>query len=206
MHATTLRAGLLLTLAGSITFGGRAAGQVGPAPVVTSPRPPAAPGSFTGARPAVTPGSGLGGSSNIGGAPSGLGGGGIIGGPGMPGGVMGTQKSWHCPRCQREVGRGALPPAAQCCGPAFVSGSSPNGGIEDVPPPADPALPPTQPPPAGHVTASSEPAAPAGNGKLAAVGAGVVLTGLVILGVVVFLAVRARPGFKRPRRRRPASD
>lgn len=210
MYTSTTRADLLLTLAlaGSLAVGGRAAGQVRPDPVVTNPRPPVAPGSFTGARPAVMPGGGLGG-SNLGGTPTGPGGGGIVGGPGMPGGVMGTQKSWHCPRCQREVSRGTLPPAsANCCVPVFGTGTSPNGGLDTAPPnPAEPALPPTEPPTAaGQVIASSEPAAPAGNGKLVAVGAGIVLTGLGILGVVVFLAVRAHPGLNRPRRRRRVSD
>ncbi|MFO0844284.1 MAG: hypothetical protein U0797_18120 [Gemmataceae bacterium] len=100
------------------------------------------PGSFTGARPAGAPGGSLGG-SNLGGAPAT--GGGIVGGPGMPGGLggfRGTEKSWHCPRCQREVAKGTQPPAsAVCCGQTFVNGENLHGGAS-APQEVNPAPPP----------------------------------------------------------------
>src|SRR5205809_7987413 len=62
------------------------------------------PGTFTG-RPPGMPG------SNIGGMPGpGMPGGGAIGGA-IGGGIDGgmSVKPWHCPRCNREAGRGNIP-------------------------------------------------------------------------------------------------
>jgi hypothetical protein len=216
MNPTTTRACLAWTLALAGSLAAQDRDAVPPRPVGVRPGP--APGSFTGARPPGMPGGGThGGSSNIGGAPA-MSGGGIVGGPGMPGGpggFRGTEKSWHCPRCQREVGQGALPPASvNCCGQTFVNGDNLHGGADRPPPGADPALPPTQPPDgafptntvAPPVAASGDDPAPAGNGKLVALGVGIIVVGLMVFGAIVFLALKARRANPRPRRRRRVRD
>lgn len=201
MYPRLIRAGLV----GTLMMAGTLVAQDTPRPV--EQRPAVIPGSFTGARPAGVPGGGLGG-SNLGGSPTT--GGGIVGGPGMLGGIggfRGTQKSWHCPRCQRVVAMGVLPPASTvCCGQTFVNGESLDVGA-DAPALADPAVsttrPPEDAPPAATSVAPVSDPEPAGNGKLIALGVGILVVGLTTLGVVILLALRMGHGNRpRPRRRR----
>ncbi|MFO0881700.1 MAG: hypothetical protein U0840_30750 [Gemmataceae bacterium] len=198
------RAGCLV-LAAALVVLAPAWGQVG--------RPPTMPGNVGGG---ALGGSNIGGSARPGAGmpampgmapmnpPAGLGmprgGAGMVGGPGMPQGPKGMpEKTWHCPRCNREVGRGPFAPTfVSCCGQTYANGHS--LGTQN---PASGFGP-------GPGAAVVVPGGTSGGGQMGvmlALGAGIVLVGLVILGVIAFLVLQsgksARPA---PRRRRRYDD
>jgi hypothetical protein len=126
----------------------------------------------------------------------------------VPGGGF-TERVWHCPKCNREVGRGLTPPAlVSCCGIDYVNGKprgrsgiqlpflggSGNSGSNANTPASNPFVP--------DDSGSSS----SGTGKLIAVGVVVVVFGIAILGGVIFLVVQSGKGAGPVRRRRPRSD
>jgi hypothetical protein len=128
-----------------------------------------------------------------------------------PPGIGIPEKSWHCPKCNRQLGTGLLPPAsATCCGTTYVGGH----GLPGFNPPPMPANPDPVVPPAPapvFVPPAPAPAAPAAssfNGGIIASIIGIVLFGLFIVAGVAVMIIQnqaaSRPS--RPRRRRRDED
>jgi hypothetical protein len=164
----------------------------------TIPRPPNQ-GNFTGTRPGMA-----------------------IGGPRPPVVVpiivpRTTQTIWQCPKCKREVGRGAIPPAnVTCCGIQYVNGRP--VGAANIPALANPPVanpnqfdaPQVTPPGGDSATASDS--SSSSKGSSVAIAVGVVVLGLLLLGgvgLVVFFVARgsaAPPKRRRPRRESGSDD
>jgi hypothetical protein len=127
-----------------------------------------------------------------------------------PPGIGIPEKTWHCPKCNRQLGTGLLPPAsATCCGTTYVGGHG-LPGFNPPPMPAnpDPVAPPVPvfAPPAPAPAAA--PAASSFNGGIIASIIGIVLFGLFIVAGVAVMIIQnqaaSRPS--RPRRRRRDED
>src|SRR5262245_34257622 len=167
------------------------------------------PGGVTGGVSGLPPGTAIGGVGARGGA-------GLTGGAGITGGsAFGPTFIYTCPNCKREVGRGNSPPAmVSCCGQTYLNGKSLNFG--QAPAPREPVggvNPPTQPfqpfPAPGTNTegnTTSTTSSGGVSGTFLALGVGVVLFGLVILGGVIVLIVQSQKSAAPAPRRRPRDD
>jgi hypothetical protein len=125
-------------------------------------------------------------------------------GPGSIGGGFG-ERIWQCPKCKREVGRGPTPPAlVSCCGTEYVNGQS--RGRSGIPLPWLGGS-SSSSGSSSSTPVSSDSGSSSGTGRLIALGIGVVVFGLAILGGVIFLVVQSQKGGAAPaRRRRPRYD
>jgi hypothetical protein len=191
---------------------------------IGGPRPGAATGGISGTISGTRPGMTIGG-TNIGGpgprpgtAIGGASGMGVTGGMGITGGmgaIGGMTTIYTCPNCRREVGRGNSPPAmVNCCGTTYVNGKSlrfgpgPGAAGPGAGGGGNPVIPPSQPfqPSPSTTYGTPDPASTAASGfsgMTLAIGVGVVLFGLVILGGVIVLIVQSqKKGAGVPSRRR----